>query len=82
VLDIMMPGMNGFEFISRFRELPGRGRVPIVVWTMRDLTPEEQERLAESYAIFLPKGPDGTEQLLVEVARWAGHALGAREHGG
>jgi PAS domain S-box-containing protein len=81
VLDMMMPGMNGFEFISRFRELPGRDRVPIVVWTMRDLTPEEQERLAESYAVFLPKGQDGAQQLLIEVARWAGHALGAREHG-
>jgi PAS domain S-box-containing protein len=79
VLDLVMPDMDGFEFISRFRDLPGRERVPIIVWTMRDLPTAEQERLAESYAVYLPK--DGPAPLRVEVARWASHAAEAQQNG-
>jgi len=36
VLDVMMPGLDGFEFCRRFRELPGGDAVPILMTTALD----------------------------------------------
>ena len=33
LLDIGMPGMDGFHFVTRFRELPGCGATPVVAVT-------------------------------------------------
>lgn len=33
LLDIMMPGMDGFEVLSRLKRLPDGGRIPVMVLT-------------------------------------------------
>ncbi|MGE5306113.1 MAG: response regulator, partial [Alphaproteobacteria bacterium] len=38
VLDLMMPEMNGFEFLKRFRKSRSGRRTPVIVWTGKDLT--------------------------------------------
>ncbi|WP_437679062.1 response regulator [Sorangium sp. So ce131] len=69
VLDLLMPGMDGFEFLERFRELGGGPRVPVFVWTVKDLTAEERTRLrASAHAIF-QKGRQGVNVLLEEIRR-------------
>ena len=81
ILDLLMPGMNGFQFLDRFRELAACRRVPVIVWSAKDLTPEEGERLRAGVQAVLSK--DGTlhgsvvEELraLLAPARAAGAAL-------
>jgi CheY-like chemotaxis protein len=58
VLDLIMPGIDGFEFLLRFREMPAAKRVPVIVWTMKDLSAEEHERLEASSHAVLQKGWD------------------------
>jgi protein-histidine pros-kinase len=59
VVDLLMPGVDGFEFISRFRRLPAGPGVPIIVWTMKDLSQGDQARLKASAQVVLAKsGPD------------------------
>jgi CheY-like chemotaxis protein len=82
VLDLLMPGMTGIEFISRFRELPGRENVPILVWTARDLTPVEKDQLIAARAVLVVKAPDGTETLVAEVGRRGHHLLERQLNGG
>jgi CheY-like chemotaxis protein len=48
VLDLLMPGMDGVEFLHQFRRLPQHLRTPVLIWTMKDLTPAEQEKLRQS----------------------------------
>ena len=46
----MMPGMDGIEFLDRFRRMPAHVRTPVLIWTMKDLTAAEHEQLRQSRA--------------------------------
>jgi signal transduction histidine kinase/CheY-like chemotaxis protein/ligand-binding sensor domain-containing protein len=45
ILDLMMPGMSGFELAERLRQRESTSRIPIVVLTAKDLTEADRERL-------------------------------------
>jgi len=45
ILDLMMPEMNGFEFLEELRANPDWRDIPVVVVTARDLTDEDRSRL-------------------------------------
>lgn len=42
LLDLMMPEMDGFEFLKRFRQIPGGDAVPVVVVSAMDVTPAQR----------------------------------------
>lgn len=56
VLDLMMPGMDGFEFLEHFRQMPGCGSVPVIIWTAKDLTQADYARLQASAQAVVTKG--------------------------
>jgi signal transduction histidine kinase/DNA-binding response OmpR family regulator len=45
LLDLMMPGMDGFEFVEELRKREEWHQVPVVVVTAKTITPEERLRL-------------------------------------
>jgi CheY-like chemotaxis protein len=55
VLDLVMPRMDGFEFLRRLRETTEGTHLPVLVWTSKDLTADERVRLARSAQGGLPK---------------------------
>jgi CheY-like chemotaxis protein len=55
VVDLLMPGIDGFEFISRFTRLPAGRGVPIIIWTMKDLSAGERETLRASTQAIVSK---------------------------
>ena len=67
VVDLLMPEMNGFEFISRFRQLPRCRRVPVIVWTVKDLTAEEHSRILASAQAVVNKGSGGSGAVVEEL---------------
>jgi CheY-like chemotaxis protein len=69
LLDLMMPEMDGFEFVSVLRQQPERRNIPIIVVTAKDLTSEERLRLNGYVSRVLQKGAFQIEDLLSEVSR-------------
>jgi GAF domain-containing protein/CheY-like chemotaxis protein/anti-sigma regulatory factor (Ser/Thr protein kinase) len=67
LLDLMMPEMDGFDFVGAVRAEAAWQTVPIVVVTAKDLSAEEHERLNGSVARILQKGALSRETLLAEV---------------
>jgi CheY-like chemotaxis protein len=67
LLDLMMPEMDGFEFVTEFRRHEAWRAIPIVVITARDLSRDDHERLNGYVQKILQKGAHGRDQLLAEV---------------
>jgi signal transduction histidine kinase/DNA-binding response OmpR family regulator len=48
VLDLLMPGVDGFQFLDRLREVPDGPQIPVIAWTSKDLTPADWATLRKS----------------------------------
>ena len=66
ILDLLMPGMNGFEFLEQFRRHPRNREVPVIIWTGKDLSHTEQVRLRENAQSVLRKSTAGGIAELIE----------------
>ena len=72
LLDLMMPGMDGFEFLEAIRGLPALAAVPVIVITGKDLTPEDRARLNGGVQRIVQKGAMSADALVTEVRQLAG----------
>src|SRR5262249_42903274 len=82
LLDLMMPEMDGFEFVTAFRADPRWRSVPIVVVTAKDLSREDRERLNGYVQRVLQKGAYGRESLLAEVRELVAASVARRRSRG
>ena len=69
ILDLMMPEMDGFEFLEALRRDQTMVNVPVIVVTAKDLTEEDRQRLNGRVKQVLQKGPYSREQLTREIRR-------------
>jgi GAF domain-containing protein/CheY-like chemotaxis protein len=67
LLDLMMPEMDGFEFVAECRLRESWRAIPIVVVTAKDLSPADRERLNGHVQKILQKGASDRDELLAEV---------------
>ncbi|TAK10908.1 MAG: response regulator [Anaerolineae bacterium] len=67
LLDLMMPEMDGFDFLHAIRTVPGASTVPVVILTAKDLTAEDQRRLSGYVESIYQKGSYAKEDLLSEI---------------
>jgi len=72
LLDLMMPKMDGFEFLERVRQNPQFVDLPIVVLTAKDLTDNERSFLAERTLLVLSKSAQPISKLGFALAAIAG----------
>ena len=68
VLDLRLPDMSGFDILERFRDTPSLSHLPVVVFTGKDLSPEEDARLHMLARSVVVKGVESPERLLDETA--------------
>jgi CheY-like chemotaxis protein len=70
LLDLMMPGMDGFSFLAEKQLNPAWVDTPVIVLTARDLSPQDRERLrGAQVAAVLQKGMYSKGELIEEIRR-------------
>ncbi|MFV5685035.1 response regulator [Flavobacterium sp. GB2R13] len=68
ILDIGLPDMNGFDFINKLEDIKGHNMPPIIVYTGKELTKEENNLLQKYAESIIIKGIKSEERLLDETA--------------
>jgi CheY-like chemotaxis protein len=83
LLDLIMPEMDGFDFLAELRRHEAWQTIPVVILTSKDLTAEERSQLSGQVQKILQKGASTRETLLREVrqvvARLAGRPAGGAD---
>jgi signal transduction histidine kinase/CheY-like chemotaxis protein len=67
LLDLMMPEMDGFQFVAELRKHEKWRSIPVVVITAKDITSEDRLRLSGYVEKILQKETYTSEKLLAEV---------------
>ncbi|PKI18057.1 response regulator [Colwellia sp. 12G3] len=67
LLDIMMPVMDGFEFLTQLRALPKGRDVPVIVLTAKDLSDDEKLILNGNVEHVFSKEETSVEQLVADI---------------
>ncbi|MEO6226460.1 MAG: HAMP domain-containing protein [Thermomonas sp.] len=68
VLDLRLPDMSGFELLDKLQEDASLSDLPVVVFTGKDLSAQEDQRLRKVAKSVVIKGVESPERLLDETA--------------
>jgi signal transduction histidine kinase/CheY-like chemotaxis protein len=67
LLDLMMPVMDGFEFVMEMRKTQDWQSIPIVVVTAKDITDEDRRRLNGGVVALIERGGLDRDSLLAQL---------------
>jgi threonine synthase len=67
ILDLMMPGMDGFSVLDALRASQETAGIPVIVASAKELTPEEKSRLEGQIQALMQKGDFLNDEFLEEV---------------
>ena len=68
ILDLKLPDMSGFEWLQAVEKTAGEeGTPPIIIYTAKDLSEEENRQLSHYTGSIVIKGASSSERLLDEV---------------
>jgi len=62
-----MPGMDGFTLLEELKKDPVTAKIPVIVVSAKDLTPEDERRLAGRTSSIWLKGSFSTDDLVEDV---------------
>jgi CheY-like chemotaxis protein len=74
ILDLMMPGLTGFDVAESLKEDPRTANIPILVLTSKEISSEDRELLHAKVSSFVQKGNSARDHLLREIKRVTGNA--------
>jgi DNA-binding response OmpR family regulator/nitrogen-specific signal transduction histidine kinase len=79
ILDLLMPGMNGFEVLDALRKSPVTKQMPIILFTVKQLTAEEKRRVKGHITWLAQKQGFQQEGFVGMVKEALQHTLGSRK---
>ena len=69
LLDLLMPEMDGFQFLDRVKEHKEWRNIPVIVLSAKTLTPEERRRFADTVEQVIAKGSASYTELADAVRK-------------
>jgi GAF domain-containing protein/CheY-like chemotaxis protein len=69
IMDLFMPKVNGFDLLEKFRAEARLTRIPVIVLTGEDLSPEQQSQLNESSKQMISKSTLNESDLLSSIEK-------------
>jgi CheY-like chemotaxis protein/signal transduction histidine kinase len=69
ILDLMMPGMDGFQVLKEIRRNENTRDLPVIIVTAKDLSDNDKEFLNGRAASVLQKGDSSNAQMVNEIHR-------------
>jgi CheY-like chemotaxis protein len=72
VLDLLMPEMDGFEFVMAMKQNPTWKHIPVLVLTSKDITEDDRQRLNGRVQRILSKGSLQGGAFIEELKRTIG----------
>lgn len=67
ILDLQLPDMTGFEWLEKIEKTMEENTAPVIVYTARELSEEENRKLGRLTSSIIIKGAKSPERLLDEV---------------
>jgi signal transduction histidine kinase/DNA-binding response OmpR family regulator len=74
LLDLIMPEMDGFEFLVQLHRDSNLRRIPVLILTARDISPDEQRELKSHVEEILLKDKSSVDEIVDQICRIA-HSL-------
>lgn len=75
LLDLMMPEVDGFEFVARLRQNEAWQSIPVVVLTAKDITREDQMLLNSHVEKIIQKGSTQLKDVIGQIQDIVRHRL-------
>ena len=75
LLDLLMPEMNGFEFVEALQKDPAWREIPIVVLTGKDLSSADRSRLNGHVETIVAKGDRGLQDVIRNIQQVLRHKV-------
>ena len=82
LLDLIMPVMNGFEFIDEVRRHPEFAKIPIIVISAHDLSNKERSLLLQHTQLIIKKGDYSRQELVDNIETILDNQRDARKRSG
>ena len=82
ILDLLMPEMNGFEFLHNLQQRPEYKDIPVIVMTAKDLSPAERGNLTSNVQKVFCKGVCDRQTLLADVQQFLSSVIPQRSNNG
>ncbi len=79
LLDLVMPVMDGFEFLQWLRNHDTFKHIPVIVYSSKDLSETEEDLISRDHAEIVRRGDESIEELSSRIGQFFGTIVDRKE---